>query len=95
MAPLIAAASGSVHMDLAVCTLAPGASTLAQRHAFEESWFVLEGLDTASVAHLTFDTAFGSFGMTPDAAPEQKTAGTDGMYLVADARSPGTGRRPA
>lgn len=79
VAPLIGADNGSVHMDLAICTLAAGASTPAQRHAFEESWFILDGAGTSSVSHLTFASQYGSFGVTPVAAPERKTAGAEGM----------------
>lgn len=101
VAPLVGAASGSVHMNLDVCTLAPGASTPAQRHAFEESWFILEGSGTASVGHLSFDTVYGSFGVTPVGAPEQKTAGPDGMTWLrmrapqAQAADPHHGHAPA
>lgn len=76
---LVGHATGSVHMELSLCRLAPGASTAPLLHAFEESWYILDGSGTASVADLTFDVTSGSFGVTPVKAPERKTAGSEGM----------------
>ena len=79
IATLVDAASGSVHMELSLCRLAPGASTAPQLHAFEESWFILSGGGIASVADLSFDVTTGTFGVTNVAVPEQKVAGAEGM----------------
>ena len=78
-AALVGRGTGSVHMELSLCRLAPGASTPPQLHAFEESWFVLGGGGTASVAHVTYGVSHGCFGMTPVGLPESRTAGEDGM----------------
>jgi mannose-6-phosphate isomerase-like protein (cupin superfamily) len=100
VAQLVGADHGSVHMNLALCRLAPGTSTPPQRHAFEESWFILDGAGTCSVSHLTFTSQYGSFGVTPVAAPEQKTAGEEGMTWLrmrapqAQAADPSYGHAP-
>jgi len=78
-APLVGPETGSVHMELSLCRLAPGARTPALHHSFEESWFVLSGAGTASVAHLSYAVRIGSFGLTQPRVPEQKVAGPDGM----------------
>ena len=63
IATLVGAAHGSVHMEFSLCRLAAGSETPPLLHAFEESWYVLDGSGAASVADLTFDVAVGSFGM--------------------------------
>ena len=79
LATLVGAANGSVHMELTLCRLSAGAQTPPLVHAFEESWYVLDGSGTASVADLTFDVALGSFGLTPVAHPERMRAGQNGL----------------
>ncbi|GAA3734323.1 hypothetical protein GCM10022239_08040 [Leifsonia bigeumensis] len=78
-ATLVGSGTGSVHMELSLCRLEPGASSPALLHAFEESWYILDGAGTASVADLTFDVTVGSFGLTPVAHPERMTAGEAGL----------------
>lgn len=76
---LVGPQTGSVHMELSLVRLAPGATSPAQMHAFEESWFILDGTGTASVSHVSYQVQKGSFGLTPVGAPESKSAGPDGM----------------
>ncbi len=76
---LVGRETGSVHMELALVRLPAGSSTPAQLHAFEESWFVLEGTGSASVGHVSYEVHEGSFGLTPVGTPESKTAGPSGM----------------
>ena len=98
---LVGPAHGSVHLTLALCRLAPGASTPPRLHAFEESWFVLQGSGTASVGHVSYRVGHGAFGLTPVATPETKTAGDEGLNWLrmrtpqAQAADPRGGHLPA
>ncbi|MBN9605172.1 MAG: cupin domain-containing protein [Actinomycetales bacterium] len=100
-AVLVGPGIGSVHMELALCRLAPGASTPPLRHPFEESWYVLSGSGSASTAHVSYAVSEASFGMTPVTAPERKTAGDEGMTWLrmrtpqAQAADPQHGEIPA
>lgn len=78
-APLVGAATGSVHLELALCRLEPGAETPATLGAFEESWYVLDGGGRVAVADLAFDAAVGSYGLLPVGVPHQFRAGEGGM----------------
>jgi mannose-6-phosphate isomerase-like protein (cupin superfamily) len=78
-AALVGPESGSVHLDLALCRLAPGADGAARFNAFEESWYVLDGTGQLSVADLTVDVTAGSYGLVPVAVPHQVRAGSAGL----------------
>jgi mannose-6-phosphate isomerase-like protein (cupin superfamily) len=78
-ADMVAAATGSVHLEQAQARLAPGAATPAVMGSFEESWYVLDGGGTVSVAELTYEVAAGSYGVVPVGVPHQLRAGGDGM----------------
>lgn len=101
VATLVDASTGSVHMELSLCRLAPGASTAPLVHAFEESWFVLDGGGSAFVADVGARVREGSFGVTNVAVPEQKVAGEAGMTWLRmrapmpPRRDPARGHRPA
>jgi mannose-6-phosphate isomerase-like protein (cupin superfamily) len=79
VAILVDAGSPSVHMELALCRLAPFAETRPLIHAFEESWYVLDGHGIASVADLSYDVKADTFGLTNVAVPERKVAGPEGL----------------
>lgn len=81
-AELVGNSMGSVHFDLDLCRLDPGAELPGRIHAYEESWYVLEGGGIASAAELSFAVETGSFGLTPVGVPESKRGGDDGMLWL-------------
>jgi mannose-6-phosphate isomerase-like protein (cupin superfamily) len=78
-APLVGATTGSIHVDQALCRLAPGGQTGPAFNAFEESWYVLEGAGLVSVADVTTEVSAGSYGVVPVAVPHLFRAGDQGM----------------
>jgi mannose-6-phosphate isomerase-like protein (cupin superfamily) len=78
-APLVGASTGSIHLDQALCRLAPGKQTLPTFNAFEESWFVLDGSGLVSVSDLTVEASTGSYGVASVAVPHLFRAGEEGM----------------
>lgn len=62
---LIGQADGAAHLEISVCRLAPGAAVPPHMHPYEESWYILSGEGTRTVAGLGFDVAEGDFGFAP------------------------------
>jgi len=56
---------GSVHMGVGVCFLAPGGAIQTHLHAFEESFYVLEGNITAHIGQKKHTLGPGNFGLIP------------------------------
>jgi mannose-6-phosphate isomerase-like protein (cupin superfamily) len=78
-ADLVGPASGSVHLAVALCALAPDGSTAAVLQAYEESWYVLDGSGTVSVGDVSYEVMPGCYGVVPVATPLQFSAGEQGM----------------
>lgn len=76
---MVGAGTGSVHLGVAHCKLAPGSSTPAVQQAFEESWYVLTGSGTVAVGDLRYEVGPGAYGVLPIATPFQLSAGDDGL----------------
>lgn len=56
-------ATGSVHMGVGICTLAPGGRILLHAHSFEESFYVLEGSGLLEAAGAEHKLGPGNFGL--------------------------------
>ncbi|QBI20894.1 cupin domain-containing protein [Egibacter rhizosphaerae] len=69
VAPLITGAMGSVHMEVALVELAPGAAVDAHRHPFEESFFVLAGEVEVALGLDRYRLAAQDFGFAPVPCP--------------------------
>jgi mannose-6-phosphate isomerase-like protein (cupin superfamily) len=65
VALLVGEQHGAHHLEVSLRELAPGASMRAHRHPFEESWFVLSGAGTASIAGLEYEVGAGDYGVSP------------------------------
>ena len=62
-------ATGSVHMGVGVCSLAPGGSIASHIHSFEESFYVLEGHVTVNACGKVHELGPGHFGLLRTGAP--------------------------
>lgn len=76
------AGTGSIHLEVSLCRLEPGASTPATFHSFEDSWYVLEGVGQVSVAEITYDVGPDAYGVFPVAVPRQLRAGPSGLQWL-------------
>lgn len=56
-------ASGSVHMGVGICELAPGGFILPHLHSFEESFLLLEGDVLAQIGERAYALTAGDFGL--------------------------------
>ena len=54
---------GSVHMGTAICFLAPQGSIGAHLHAFEESFYILEGEPIVQIEDQAYQLRPGNFGL--------------------------------
>ena len=59
---LVGAAEGASHLEVSLCRLAAGAAVPPHLHPYEESWYVLSGAGSRSVAGLAYEVATGDFG---------------------------------
>src|SRR5690606_8078774 len=59
---LVGAAEGAIHLEISLCHLAAGAAVPPHLHPYEESWYVLSGTGSRSVAGLEYQVAAGDFG---------------------------------
>ncbi len=66
---LVGAAQGSVHLEARLETLQPGAAVPGHLHAFEESFFVLQGSPVLAISGTDYALRPGDFGYAPLAAP--------------------------
>lgn len=78
-AVMVGSATGAQHLEVSICRLEPGASTPATFHAFEESWYVLEGTGQVSVAEITYDVGPDAYGVFPVSVPRLLRGGPEGM----------------
>ncbi|HEX9124289.1 MAG TPA: cupin domain-containing protein [Actinomycetota bacterium] len=69
VATLAGAGQGLVHLDLALCELAPGGSVRGHLHPFEESFYVLSGEALVAVGGASHRLGPDDFGVVPLAAP--------------------------
>lgn len=60
---------GAVHLEAAVCELAPGGSVPGHLHAFEESFYVERGRAIVVLGDITYEVGPGDFGFAPIATP--------------------------
>lgn len=67
--PLVTDEHGSLHMEVSLAELAPGASVPGHFHPFEESFFVLEGDPLAAIGSERYRLAPNSFGFAPLSCP--------------------------
>ena len=79
VAPMVGAATGSVHLELSRCRLDPGRTVPGRYNAFEESWYLLAGSGVVAVGDLAVHAAEGAFGVVPVATPYGVTAGEHGL----------------
>lgn len=68
---------GSVHLEISLCELPAGAAGGAQLHPFEESFYVLGGTGTYTVAGLRYDIAIGDYGVAPVGYVHEIAAGAE------------------
>jgi quercetin dioxygenase-like cupin family protein len=62
---LVGRQHGAHHLEVSLRELAPGASTPAHRHPFEESWFVFSGRGRVGIAGLEYEVGAGDYGVAP------------------------------
>jgi mannose-6-phosphate isomerase-like protein (cupin superfamily) len=92
---LVGADQGAAHLEISLCRLRAGAVVRAHLHAFEESWYVLAGSGTRSVAGLRYDVAVGDFGFVPVGLGHGVRAGEAGLeWLSVRAPRPPDGIAP-
>jgi quercetin dioxygenase-like cupin family protein len=59
----VSRATGSVHMGVGVCQLAPGGAIQPHLHSFEESFYILEGSVIVQVGESAYRLGPGHFGL--------------------------------
>lgn len=67
--PYVDHSTGSVHMGVGVCFLAPGGLIHPHVHAFEESFYVLEGSVVAQIGEKSYALGPGHFGLIRTGVP--------------------------
>jgi quercetin dioxygenase-like cupin family protein len=80
---LVGAGQGAAHLEIALCRLDAGAAVLAHLHPFEESWYVLSGSGTWTVAGLEYDVAAEDFGLSPVGISHAVRAGDERLEWLA------------
>lgn len=68
-AVLLSQADGSVHMEVALSELPPGATVAGHLHPFEESFYVLTGRALLGIDGQRFELVTDDFGFVPVATP--------------------------
>lgn len=63
--PYVGSAAGSVHMGVGICALAAGGNIDHHLHAFEESFYVLEGKLAIQIGEQAFELNVGDYGLIP------------------------------
>ena len=82
-------AVGSVHMGVGICFLAPGGVIERHVHAFEESFYVLEGNLLAQIGDKSQMLATGNFGLISTGVPHAfRNAGGQARWLEMQAPQP-------
>ncbi|MDX1435921.1 MAG: cupin domain-containing protein [Anaerolineales bacterium] len=61
--------TGSVHMGVGICYLAPGGTIQAHLHSFEESFYILEGQVSVQAGGETSSLGAGNFGLVRTGTP--------------------------
>jgi quercetin dioxygenase-like cupin family protein len=80
---LIGAAEGASHLEISLCRLSAGSAVAAHLHPFEESWYVLSGSGTRTVAGLRYEVATGDFGFAPVGISHAVRAGDEQLEWLA------------
>jgi quercetin dioxygenase-like cupin family protein len=76
-------ATGSVHMGVGVCFLAPGGVIDPHLHSFEESFYILEGKVSAQIGDATHPLKPGDFGLIRTGVPHAwRNAGNDAVSWI-------------
>jgi len=76
---LLGAAHGSVHMQVELLQLDPGAEVPAHLHPYENSWYILDGGGHREVGGLGYEVAEADYGLTPVGLAHRIAAGPQGM----------------
>ena len=79
---------GAVHTDFGLSRLAPGGSTPAHVHSFEESFHVLEGSVLLATPEATVELVAGDYGVIPVGVPHSWRATGDTDAVWSDIFSP-------
>jgi quercetin dioxygenase-like cupin family protein len=74
---LVGAAQGAAHLEVSICQLAPEAAVPAHLHPYEESWYVLSGTGTRTVAGLEYEVGAGDFGFAGVGVSHSARAGAE------------------
>lgn len=83
-------AQGSVHMGVGICSLAAGGAIDQHLHAFEESFYVLEGQLAVQIGELAFLLGPGDYGLIPTGTAHawRNSAGAPARWLEMQAPQP-------
>jgi quercetin dioxygenase-like cupin family protein len=76
---LLGGRHGSVHMQIELLELAPGAQVPAHLHPYENSWYILEGTGRRDVGGLSYEVAEADYGFSPIGVAHRIAAGPKGM----------------
>lgn len=76
---LVGASHGSVHMQVDLLELDPGAEVPAHLHPYENSWYVLDGSGRRDVGGLSYEIAEADYGLSPVGFAHRIVAGPRGM----------------
>jgi quercetin dioxygenase-like cupin family protein len=76
---LVGAPHGSVHMQVELLELDPGAEVPAHLHPYENSWYVLDGSGRRDVGGLSYEIAEADYGLSPVGFAHRIVAGPRGM----------------
>ncbi|MBV9506616.1 MAG: cupin domain-containing protein [Acidobacteriia bacterium] len=81
---------GSVHMGVGVCFLAPGGTIQPHLHAFEESFYILEGSVLAKIGERSYALGSGHFGLIHTGVPHcfRNASDTPARWLEMQAPQP-------
>ncbi|MQA84756.1 MAG: cupin domain-containing protein [Streptosporangiales bacterium] len=88
VAPLAGAGNSSVHLEIRLCELPPGAHLPSHLHPFEESFYVLSGGASVATADTGYRVREGDYGFAPVATPHAWRNDTDGLVRWLEARAP-------
>jgi quercetin dioxygenase-like cupin family protein len=87
-ATLVGARQGSVHLEIRLCELPPGAEVGAHLHPFEESFHVLEGEGRLAIGDLAYELGPGDHGFAPVAVPHTWRNQSEGPVRWLEVRAP-------